>query len=215
MAVTLPDGATLVLATQYGGAVQVTGISNTNPAVCTAAANGFANGDLLEVTSGWSKLNGRICRVAAAAAGTFALEGIDATDQTKFVPGGGGGTVRKITGRTQIQQILDTSSSGGEMQFTKYSFLENDFETQLPTTSSAQSLAINIADDPTLPGYIALKAASETRASRALICNLPNGSVLLYNGVFSLDETPSLTKGQVMSVKASYSLQSRPVRYAS
>lgn len=215
MAVTLPDGATLSLATLYAAAIAFTAISNANPAVCSAAAHPFANGDLVEVTSGWSKINGRIVRVSGVTAGTYALEGIDTSDQTKFVPGGGLGTVRKITSRTQIQQILDTNSSGGEMQFTKYAFLENDFETQLPTNSSAQSLAITIADDPSLPGYIALKAASDARAPRALVVALPNGSSLLYNGIFSLDETPSLTKGQVMSVKASFSLQARPVRYAS
>lgn len=215
MAVSLPDGATLALATTYGPPIAVTAVSNAASAVCTAAGNNLANGDLVEVNSGWSKINARIARISNAQAGSFALEGLDTTDTDKFPAGSGTGTVRKITARQQIQQILETNSSGGEMQFTKYSFMENDFESQLPTTSSAQSLAINIADDPTLPGYIALKAAAESRASRALIVALPNKSTLLYNGVFSLDETPSLTKGQVMAVKASFSLQSRPVRYAS
>jgi hypothetical protein len=214
MAVSLPDGATLSLATQYGAAIAVTAISNAAQAVCTAPGNNLANGDLVEVTSGWSKINGRIVRVSAQSAGGFTLEGIDTSDNQRFVPGGGAGSVRKITSRQQIQQILDTNSSGGEMQFTKYEFLENDFETQLPTKASAQSLAITIADDPTLPGYIALKDAADKRAPRALVVALPNGSSLLYNGIFSLDETPSLTKGQVMSVKSSFSLQSRPVRYA-
>jgi len=213
MAVSLPDGATLSLATQYAAAISITAVSNAVQAVCQAAGHNLANGDLVEVTSGWSKINGRICRVSAQTAGGFTLEGIDTSDQSRFVPGGGVGSVRKITARQQIQQILDTQSSGGEMQFTKYEFLENDFETQLPTKASAQALSIEIADDPSLPGYIALKAAAEARSPRALVVALPNGSFLLYNGIFSLDETPSLTKGKVMSVKSSFSLQARPVRY--
>ena len=34
-----------------------------------------------------------------------------------------------------------------------------------------------------------------------------------YNGYVSFNETPTLTKGQVMQVTATFSLQGRPVRY--
>jgi hypothetical protein len=74
---------------------------------------------------------------------------------------------------------------------------------------------LEIADDPLLPGYIALKAASDSGATRAIRLQLRNGSFLLYNGIISLNETPNLTKGSVMSVRATISLQGRPVRYAS
>ena len=82
----------------------------------------------------------------------------------------------------------------------------------MPGTFSAQSLSIGIADDPTLPGYIALKAASDARAIRAMRLSLRDGTNVLYNGYVSLNETPSTTKGQVMQVKASLALCSKPVR---
>lgn len=213
MSISLPNGATLKLATVYGSAIAVTAASNANPVVLTAAAHGLANGDLVEVSSGWSRINNRIFRVSLSASGTFALEGLDTSNTTTYTPGGGAGSVRKITTLTQITQILETTSSGGEMGFTEVSLLENDFSTQLPTQASAQSIAISIADDPTLPGFIAVKAAAETRSPRALVVTLPNNSVILYNGIVSLDETPSLTKNSVMAVKSTFSLQGRPVRY--
>ncbi|OFJ47659.1 phage tail protein [Janthinobacterium lividum] len=213
MSISLPNGATLKLATVYGAAISITAASNANPAVLTAAAHGLTNGDLVEVTSGWSRINNRIFRVSLSAAGTFALEGVDSSNTTAYTPGGGVGSVRKITTLTQITQILETTSSGGEMGFTEVSLLENDFSTQLPTQASAQSIAISIADDPTLAGFIALKAATETRSPRALVVTLPNNSVILYSGIFSLDETPSLTKNSIMAVKSTVSLQGRPVRY--
>ena len=213
MSISLPNGATLKLATVYGAAIAVTAASNANPVVLTAAAHGLANGDLVEVSSGWSRINNRIFRVSLSASGTFALEGLDTSNTTTYTPGGGAGSVRKITTLTQITQILETTSSGGEMGFTEVSLLENDFSTQLPTQASAQSIAISIADDPTLPGFIAVKAAAETRSPRALVVTLPNNSVILYNGIVSLDETPSLTKNSVMAVKSTFSLQGRPVRY--
>lgn len=213
MSISLPNGATLKLATVYGAAINFTAASNAAPAVLTSAAHGLANGDLVEVTSGWSRINNRIFRVSLSASGTFALEGLDSSNTTTFTPGGGTGSVRKLTTLTQITQILETTSSGGEMGFTEVSLLENDFSTQLPTQASAQSIAISIADDPTLPGFIAVKAAAETRSPRALVVTLPNNSVILYNGIVSLDETPSLTKNSIMAVKSTFSLQGRPVRY--
>jgi hypothetical protein len=213
MSISLPNGATLKLATVYAAAIAITAASNAAPAVLTAAAHGLANGDLVEVTSGWSRINNRIFRVSLSTSGTFALEGLDSTNTVTYTPGNGVGQVRKITTLTQITQILETTSSGGEMGFTEVSLLENDFSTQLPTQASAQSIAISIADDPTLAGFIAVKAAAETRTPRALVVTLPNNSIILYNGIVSLDETPSLTKNSIMAVKSTFSLQGRPVRY--
>ena len=74
---------------------------------------------------------------------------------------------------------------------------------------------MSIGDDPSLPGYIALKTIARSRAATALKATFPNGSIIMYNGIFALDETPSMTKGNVMAVNAGVALQGRPVRYAS
>lgn len=215
MAVSLPNGVVLSLATAYAASVSVTAVSNANPGVATATAHGFSNGDILEVTSGWSRLNNRLVRVSGVTANTFNLEGIDTSSTTLYPAGTGTGSVRKITGFTQISQILDLSSSGGEMQFVTYSFLEQDFETQLPTQSSPQTLSMTIADDSSLAGYTAMKNAATTRALTGLRAQLPSGAVLYYNGYVNFDETPSMTKNQLMGCKGGFSLQGRPVRYSS
>lgn len=215
MSVSLPNGVTLALATTYASAKNVTALTNYDPAQATSNAHGYSDGDFLEVTSGWAKLNQRVVRVDNPATNTFELEGIDTSSTTSYPAGTGTGTVRKITAFTQITQVLDVTTAGGEMQFTTYSFLEQDFETQLPTQSSPQTITINVADDPTLSGYVALKEAAEARDIRALKVTFPNGAVLLYNGYVSFNETPSMTKNEVMAVTATFSLLSRPVRYAS
>lgn len=215
MAARLPDGAIVSLATTYGFPVTVSAISNANPGVATAAANGYDNGDLVTMVSGWSNLNNRVVRVAGVAAGAFNLDGIDTTSTSLYPAASGTGTSTKITAFQQITQIMGFTTSGGDQQFANYSFLEQNFETQIPTIFSAQSIQIDIADDPALAGYIALKAASDARAIRALKIAMPDGSFILYQGYVSFNETPTVTKGQVMQVKATFSLQSRPVRYAS
>lgn len=213
MAVSLPNGVLLSIATSYAASVSVTGITNANPGVATATAHGFSNGDVLELTSGWSRLNNRLVRVSGVTANTFNIEGIDTSSTTLYPTGTGGGSVRKITAFTQVAQILELTSSGGEMQYVTYSFLEQDFESQMPTQSSPQTLSMTIADDQTLAGFIAMKAAAQTRALTGMRATLPNGAILLYNGYVDFDETPSMTKNQVMGCRGGFSLQGRPVRY--
>lgn len=218
MSVALPNGVLLALATAYGTPVTMSALSNANPAVATVTdTTGFTDGDYVEVTSGWSRLNQRVVRLTSVSASpeTMALEGINTTDTEDYPAGSGTGSVREISTFTQISQILELTTSGGDQQFVTYSFLEQDFESQLPTVQSPITITMQIADDPTLAGYIALKAAAESRELTALRATLPDGSKLLYNGYVSFNETPSMTKNQLMAVTATFSLQSRPVRYAS
>jgi hypothetical protein len=119
---------------------QYSAVTNANPAVATTSApHGITTGDFVEVTSGWSRLNNRIVRAASASGSSLAYEGIDSSSTVNYPVGTGTGSIRAITAFTQISQILDLTSSGGEMQFTNYSFLEQDFESQLPTQASPMS----------------------------------------------------------------------------
>ncbi|WP_219209216.1 phage tail protein [Variovorax boronicumulans] len=213
MSAKLPDGSVVSIATTLAAAKVITGLSNANPSVAASVAHGYANGELIWLKSAWQRLNDRIFRVSGQAADLFALEGQDTLNTQRFPAGTGGGTAQKITAWTQVSQILGFTTSGGDQQFANFSYLEEDFERQLPTVTSAQSIALDIADDQTLPGYIALKAASDSRALTPIRLTLPDGALVLYNGIIALNETPTLTKGQVMAVKATISLQSRPVRY--
>lgn len=195
-------------------AKSVSAISNANPAVASSAAHGFANGDIVLLNTGWQKLNDRLVRVASQAAGTFEVAGQDTTNTTLYPAGTSSGSARKVSVWTQITQVLECSTSGGEMQFATYSFLENDFESQVPTQHSAQSLTMSIADDPTLAGYAALKKAAAERQAIPLRAQMPNGSVIYYYGYISFNETPTMTKNNVMACQATFSLMSLPIRYA-
>lgn len=213
MAVSLPNGITLAIATAYAAALAVTAASNAAEAVLTVT-NTLVVGDYVEYVSGWSRANNRVFRVKSPTGANLVLEGLDTSNVTQFPAGSGIGTIRKINTWTQISQIIGCTSSGGDPQYQTYSFLEQDFDTQIPTTTSAQTLAIEIADDPSLPGYQALRTVAISRAQTALRAALPQGGFILYNGIFALDETPSLTKGNLMAVKAGCALQGRPVRYS-
>lgn len=214
MAARLPDGAIVSLATTMGTAKTVSALTNATPGVATSTAHGLTDGDMVIMSSGWSNLNNRVVRVDNSATNAFDIEGVDTSSVTLFPAGSGTGSATEITAFTQITQIMGFSTSGGDQQFTTFSFLEQNFETQIPTITSAQTITIDIADDPSLAGYIALKAAADARATRGLKIAMPDGSTIFYYGYVSFNETPSVSKGAVMQVKATFSLLGRPVRYA-
>ncbi len=214
MPLTLPNGALVAIASGYGSALTVTILTNANPAVATSTAHGLALGDFVEVTSGWSRLNNKIMRVGAVTSNTFELEGFDSSSTSIYPAGTGIGSVRKISGWTQIQNILGISSSGGEQQFLDFQLLEADAQQKIPTFKNSSTLTLEIGDDATLAGYIALSAANDDRLPRAFRITLPSASKLLYNGYASLNKTPSMNVNQLMSCQATVALRNEVVRYA-
>jgi hypothetical protein len=213
MAVSLPNGALVAIASGYGAAQNITVLTNANPAVATVTAHGYANGDFVEINSGWSRLDQKVVRLTGVTANTFNLEAID-TALTSIYPAGTGlGTARRVTGYTQLSQILTSSSSGGEQQFLEYQFLESDAQRRIPTFKSASGLSFSVADDSTLAGYILASAANDDRLKRAIRITLPSGSILSYNGFISINKTPSLSVNELMAVEATISLLAEPVRY--
>lgn len=215
MSVSLPNGAIVSIASGYGSSQTMSALTNANPGVATVTGHGLTDGDIIEVTSGWSKLDGRIVRIDNGATNDFELEGINTSNTTNYPAGSGTGSIRDISAWTQLTQILNSSSQGGEPQFANYQFLEDDTQRQIPTNKSAQALQLSLADDQSLPWYAVLEAADEDRLARAIRVVLPSGAILLYNATVSFNKTPSLTINEVMALQCVLSLSAPVTRYAS
>lgn len=215
MSVSLPNGSTVAIASAYGSAKTVTIATNANPSVLTSSTHGYNDGDYFEFTSGWSKATDRIFRVDNKTTDTIEAEGLNTTDTDKYPAGSGVGSVRSITTFTQLSQITNSSSEGGEQQFLTYQFLDSDAQKRIPTTKTPAGISFTIADDPTLPGYLVAKAANDDREARAILVTLSNGAKLLYNAFVSLSVIPSLTVNELMTVQVTLSLLGDPVRYES
>lgn len=215
MAVSLPNGALVAIASGYGTSKTMSAVSNAAEAVATLeASHGVVEGDFIEVTSGWSRLDSKIVRAGTVSTNDVNLEGINTSSTSVYPAAGGTGSVREITGWTQLSQILESSSTGGEQQFLDYQFLEADAAKRIPTFKAPAGLTFRVADDPTLAGYVLAKTANDDREPRAVRVTLPNGAILLYNAYISLAPSPSLTVNEVMSVEVTLSLLNEPVRYA-
>ncbi len=217
MSISLPNGSTIHIASGYSTSRTITAVTNADPAVATTSASppGTTNGDFMEVTSSWSRLTDKIVRVSGVSGSDFAYEGIDTSDTDIYPAGSGTGSVREITGWTQLLQIIGSNSQGGEQQFLNYQLLESDAEKRIPTVKSAGGLTLQVADDPTLAGYILAEAANDDRLQRAVRITLPSGAIILYNAFITLNKTPTLTVNQIMAVEVTLSFLNEPVRYAS
>jgi hypothetical protein len=214
MAVTLPNGALVAIANGYATARAMSAVTNADPAVATLeASHGIVTGDYIEVTSGWSRLTDKVVKAGTVATNDVPLLGIDTTATSIYAAGAGVGTVRRVTGWTQLSQILQSTSNGGEQQFLEYQFLESDAQKRIPTFKSAAGLQFSIADDPSLAGYILAAEANDDRMPRAVRITLPNGAVIVYNAYISLNKTPSLTVNEIMACEVTLSLLNEPVRY--
>ena len=214
MSVQLPNGSTVAIENGSAAAVAVSSITNASPpVVVTAAVHGLTTGDVVEQVSGWSRLTNKIVRVTVISTTSYSIDNYDTTLTSIYPAGAGGGTVAKVTGFTQLSQILSSASDGGAQQFLDYQFLESDSQKRIPTFKNAAGLTFSIADDPTLPGFILASTANDDRLPRAVKITLANNSIILYNCYISLNRTPSLAVNTLMACEVTMSMLNEPQRY--
>jgi len=210
----LPNNLAFAIATAFAAAVNITAITNATEAVATAT-NTFAAGDFFEYTGGWSKANGRVFRAKAASGTSLTFEGLDTSDLSIFPAGAGVGSVRKITTWVPITGITAAEVSGGDGKTVEVPLLDSDMPLLLPDGFTATSVTLTIGDEPGAPHHAALKKISDSVALTCLRAIIPGAGagLLLYAGYASFNESPSLSKGNVMATKAVFTLQNKVVRY--
>jgi hypothetical protein len=213
MSFNLPNGAIMEIAAVLNPLVPATALSNANPAVVSAAGHNLVTGDVVVVHSGWARLNERVARISAVQAGSFALENVDTSKTAIYTPGSGAGSVRSVSAWAQISQITEVATTGGEQQFATFGFLEEDDDRQLPTTKSATSMTVTVADDPSLAYVAVCEGADEAKEARVVRLTLPNGAVIYYHAYVSISATPTLSRNNIMTRVVTLSLASRPTRY--
>ncbi|WP_162094839.1 phage tail protein [Pseudomonas chlororaphis] len=209
----LPNGGTFQHAATYAAALAFTAITNASEAVATVVGATLSAGDIVLLSSGWSKLDNKVVRVKAATATAITLEGIDTTDTQIFPAGGGAGSMKKVLTWVQIPQVTDLAFSGGEQNYLDVVFLENDQGKQIPTDKSAASMVLTIADDPAQAFNAVLLAADAGKQVQAARLNLPGNDSLLYGTYTSFSKQPAVSRNNLLTRTVSLALQAEPTRY--
>ena len=211
--IALPNGATLELAVSFATAKLITAISNANPAVASATANGLANGDIVLLQSSWGKLDGRAVRVSAAAIDNFALENISTENVDFYTVGGGVGNFQEVSSWVEITKVTGVSLTGGEQQFLTVGYLSDDDDRQFPTNRNPMSMALTVEDQPTAAYVPVAEGYTDNKTQTILRLNLPNGDKILYPGFCTITDTPTLERNALMTRTVNFALSGRPVRY--
>lgn len=211
----VPTGTLFSVATAFAADKTVTAISNAATAVVSCTAHGYSNGDIVEITSGWGKLNKRAFRVAAVSADTFQLEGQDTTNTSFYPTGSSAGTVRKVTTWQQLEKIMNPQSNGGDPKTVNYKYIESDVEYSINDGFSATSYTLELdADAIGGAGYNALKSLTEVQTDTIMRMQLRSGSPIYLPCKVALNENVKLTDGQINRVTAAFNGNNRATRYA-
>lgn len=211
--IALPNGATMQLAVSFATAKLITAISNANPAVASATANGLTDGDIVLLESSWGKLDGRAVRVTGATTDAFSLENISTENVDFYTAGGGAGNFQEVSSWVEITKITGVSMTGGEQQFLTVGYLSDDDDRQFPTNRNPMSMALTVEDQPTAAYVPVAEGYTDNKTQTVLRLNLPNGDKILYPGFCTITDTPTLERNALMTRTVNFALSGRPVRY--
>lgn len=214
MSVQVWSNVAIAVQSAISAAQTVSAITKANPAVVTyVGADTFANGDYVLITaSGMSQADGRVFRVANLVAGsnTLELEGCDSSAFDTFTSG----TIQLITFGTSLTVATGVSVSGGDFQFIDTTTIHSTVQTQIPGTASPTSFSLDCHWQPDDAGLIALKAASDSKAQRAIRITFANGYKYLCTGYVGCTLAPTGSAQQVVTTPVVFTAYGRPTTYA-
>lgn len=209
----VPEGSKFFFSETLATAKGITALTNANPAVATSVAHGFVDNDEVLLNLGWEDANG-VWRVDQLTADSFSVLGLDSTDTDFYAAGGGTGTAQKISGWTEIPQVLSINTTGGDPRYTPVQPLSRRNAIQMATGFNPSSVELTLGWDPALAAYQAMQNISRRLAKVALKMTLSGGAVAYAYGTLAVSEIPQLQSGQVDTVRAAMSVDGRLISYA-
>lgn len=199
----------------YSAAIIISAISNAIEAVATlSTGHAVVEGDYVEVTSGWSGLDGKILRIKTVAVDDVTLEGFDTGDTAAYPAGDGIGSLRRITAWDLFDQVKDVKTSGGEQQWLTQTVDGEGSERKMPSIRSATTVAIEVYDDTTMPWYKTALAAAAAGRPAAYRIQLATNAISVVSAYWGVGETPSTDKNAEVVTKIDLAYITAPQRYA-
>lgn len=182
----------------------ITGITKASPAVASAAAHPYVNGDILLLrVRGMAQLDWAVVRVANKAAGTFELEGIDSTTFGTF----SSGTAQKITFGVSAETFQDVSANGGEAAAVAVTTIHTDQASEIPGVRSALSFNFGSVWDIQDPVLKALKAFDIKKTPCAVQFRFASGDLVYFAAYPSTSLAPGGSAGAVVTTPVKLSVK--------
>ena len=197
---------------QLAAADTVTAITKANPAVLSATAHGWNNGDLilLKIT-GMRQLDYRVARVANKTIDTAELEGIDSTSYDTFVSG----TAEVITFGTSCATLQDVNGSGGDAEPILIKTIHEDQDFELPGNRSPLVYTFGSLWDPSDAALVALNGFDNSKSPAAIAFEFANGGKLYFCAYPSASLAANGQSGAPVTTPVSLRVRNRLTAYAS
>ena len=212
MAFYFAEGSAFYFSTTFAATKSITALTNAKPAVATSTAHGYSDLDEILLMSGWEDATNSVFQVDQLTADTFEIEGLNSTNPTFYGAGTGTGTASKISGWTDIPQVLSISTSGGDAKFTEVQLLAARNGISLPTGFNASRITLELAHDPALEAYITMTDISRTFTKCAFKITGSGGTAYSY-GYMVVSEVPNMTAGSVNKVQCTIAALGRTITY--
>lgn len=215
MGFALPNGATVFVGSKLAAAVAATAVTNADGAVFTVATgHGLAVDDVVLISSGWGLIDNLVARVSSQTDTSITIDVLNTSDTNFFAAGAGIGSLSKVTEWTEIPQITEVASSGGDQQYVQIQFLSDDRQRNLATYKAAKTQTYTLAHDSTLPIYGVLTAGDRGGDTLPLRMYVPKAKEMRYwSGVPSFDPQPTTAVNAVETVQAAFAVQSRDMTF--
>jgi hypothetical protein len=213
--VSLWSNVQIALQSSLSASQAVSAVTKANPGVATYVGTDPTNGDYLYLSSiaGMYQLDEKVVRVANVNAGgnTLELEGVNTTSYDTF----SSGNLQVVTFGSSLQIALDLSASGGDFEQIDITTIHDSVRKQIPGAANPIVYSGNCIWDVADAGFIALKAASDTKGKRAIRLSFSNGQKAVFTGYIGFTGLPTGTNQDKVQTPFQITMFGTPTFYAS
>lgn len=201
-----------------GTAKTISAITKANPAAVTSAAHGFTGGQnnyVLISAVGMYQVDSRVFKIDSNGSpddvNSFALSGEDSTLYDTFTSG----SAQLITFGTTMQTATGLTASGGDFAFINTTTIHDNISKQIPGLPTPATYTFESLWDPSDTALIALKAASDVQALRAVKFTFSGGQKVLFNGYVGCTMLPTGAAQDKVVTQVVITMFGKPTIYAS
>jgi hypothetical protein len=194
MSIYKSQGLQLAIASTFGTSVNMTALTNATEGVATlAASHGVAVADIIEVTSGWRRLTGRVVRAKTVVTNDVTLEGVNTTSTTNYPTGEGTGTVREISAWTSLSQVRrNLTSGGGGFEQDDITMIDDVRVKNRPGLAQPATLDLVAFFDPALAWVSVVRTAAQGGSPVPFRMTLSGGQKIYGNAYWGFNEEPGI-----------------------
>lgn len=212
--VSLWSNVAVAVQSALSSAQTIDSITKASPGVLTYQGADPSNGDIVLLTvQGMHQVDGRLFRVAnvVGASNTFELEGENTTSYDTF----SSGTFEIVTFGTTLATAVSINASGGDFNMIDVTTIHDNVRKEIPGAANPSTFSFDNIWDVSDAGLVALKAASDSKAKRAIRYTFANGQKVYFCGYVGCTLLPTGAAQDKVTTPVVITMYGRPTTYSS